>query len=199
MSQPQLTREQIQKILDDVSFQDRKFLLLDKGDDYLIQMSYMEPDVGKARKWYVSPFMSESEIVETCWAAVQRSQLHIASEYFMYRGKRVYSQHFDIYARLYLCDHNCFDAREPIVQKDPVVTQVVVGDDELKMKRIPFSQLVIELDRLFFGGQITNMGQAEERYETIEAYLEGCGWDWDSIMDEMCHEEAPHLQTKLDN
>jgi len=67
------------------------------------------------------------------------------------------------------------------------------------MKRIPFCQLIIELDRLFFGGQITNMEQAEERYETIEAFLEGCGWDWDSIIDEMCHEEAPHIQTKLDN
>jgi hypothetical protein len=67
------------------------------------------------------------------------------------------------------------------------------------MKRIPYSQLVIELDKLFFGGQITNMEQAQERHETIEAYLEGCGWDWDSIIDEMCREETTPLQTKLDN
>jgi hypothetical protein len=67
------------------------------------------------------------------------------------------------------------------------------------MKRIPYSQLVIELDKLFFGGQITNMEQAEERRETIEAYLEGCGWDWDSIIDEMCREETDPIQTKLDN
>jgi hypothetical protein len=139
MSQQKLSRADIEKILEDVSFQDREFLLLDKGDGFLIQMAYMEPDVEhpeegpvvqKTRKWYVSPFMSESEIVETCWAAVQRSQLHIASEYFMYRGKRVYSQHFDIYARLYLCDHNCFDAREPIpepvVQANPVVPKVTI-------------------------------------------------------------------------
>ena len=137
MSQQKLTRADIEKILKDVSFKDRKFLLLDKGDGFLIQMSYMEPDVEKpgsepveqkTRKWYVSPYMTESEIVETCWAAVQRSQLHIASEYFMYRGKRVYSQHFDIYARMYLCDHNCFDGREPIVQENPVVPQVVVEE-----------------------------------------------------------------------
>jgi len=123
MSQNKLSREEIEKILKDVSFQDRKFLLLDKGDGYLVQMSYMEPDVDnpeegpveqKTRKWYVSPYMTESEIVETCWAAVQRSQLHIAGEYFKYRGKRVYSPHFDIYGRMYLCDHNCFDSRDPI-------------------------------------------------------------------------------------
>jgi hypothetical protein len=67
------------------------------------------------------------------------------------------------------------------------------------MKRIPYSQLVIGLDRLFFGGKITDMNQAEERAETIEAYLEGCGWDWDSILEEMCREEASPLPTKLDN
>ncbi len=148
MSQPKLTRTDIEKILKDVSFQDRKFLLLEKDDGFLLQMSYMEPDVEKpgsepveqkTRKWYISPYMTESEIVETAWACVQRSQLHIASEYFTYRGKRVYSQHFDIYARMYLCDHNCFDAREPIqpevrVQENPVVPQVVVNDsyDDLK-------------------------------------------------------------------
>jgi|SRR5678816_2881123 len=123
MSQPQLSRSDIEKILKDVSFMDRQFLLLDKGDGFLIQMSYMEPDVDhpeagpvlqKTRKWYVSPFMTETEIVETCWAAAQRSMLHVAGENFKYRNKRVYSPHFDIYARMYLCDHNCFDAREPI-------------------------------------------------------------------------------------
>ncbi len=123
MSQPQLTREEIQNILKDVSFQDRQFLLLDKGDGFLIQMSYMEADVDhpadgpveqKTRKWYVSPYMSETEIVETCWAAVQRSQLHIAGEHFRYRNKQVYSPHFEVNARMYLCDHNCFDGREPI-------------------------------------------------------------------------------------
>lgn len=128
MSQPKLTRDGIEKILSRIQFQDRKFLLLEKGDGFLIQMSYMEPDVDvpgsppveqKTRKWYVSPFMSESEIVETCWAAVCRSQLHIASEYFQYKGRRVYSQHFDVNVRITMCDVGEFDGRIPI-QKDPV-------------------------------------------------------------------------------
>jgi hypothetical protein len=105
---------------------DRKFLLLEKGDGYLVQMEYFEADVEKpgsepvsqkTRKWYVSPFMSESEIVETCWAMVCRSAIHIASENFQYRGKRVYSQHFDIHGRMYLVDHNSFDTRVPLETK----------------------------------------------------------------------------------
>jgi hypothetical protein len=40
---------------------------------------------------------------------------------------------------------------------------------------------VIELDKLFFDGKIEDQQQAEERVETIEAFLEACGWDWDSV------------------
>ncbi len=67
------------------------------------------------------------------------------------------------------------------------------------MKRIPWSQLTLELDRLFFGGHITNMDEAQERAETIEAYLEACGWNWDAYIEELCREETSELQTKLDN
>lgn len=128
MSQPKLTKEHIQACLNDVEFQDRKFHLIEKvpGEVFLIQMSYMEPDVDhpengpveqKTRKWYISPYMTESEIVETCWAMVLRSQQHVASEHFKYRGRRVYSQHFDVHGRMYLCDHNCLDVREPIPEE----------------------------------------------------------------------------------
>jgi len=58
------------------------------------------------------------------------------------------------------------------------------------MKRIPYQKLVIGLDKLIFGGQITSQEEAEERVETIDAYLEACGWDWDSILEEMYREET---------
>src|SRR3954471_24314185 len=99
MSQPKLTKQHIQECLNGIKFQDRKFLLMEKGDGFLIQMEYMEPDVEKpgseplrqaTRKWYVSSYCTESELVETCWAMVCRSQLHVASEHFQYRGRRIY-------------------------------------------------------------------------------------------------------------
>lgn len=117
----QLTMEHIREVLDQCSFMDRKFLVMKKGDGFLIQMSYMEPDVEKpgsepveqkTRKYYISPHMCESELVETVWLMVQRSQLHVASEYFTYKGRRVYSQHFDIQARLELCDNNRYEVRD---------------------------------------------------------------------------------------
>ena len=123
MAQPKLTLAQIQEALNDVKFMDRKFLVMEKGDGFLIQMSYMEEDVDnpgsgpmeqKTRKWYASPYMTETELVETCWAMVCRSQMHIAGEHFTYKGRRVYSPHFDIDARIAMCDEGQFDGREPI-------------------------------------------------------------------------------------
>ena len=121
MTQPKLTRQQIEGILSDLKFMDRTFRLLDKGDGYLLQMQYYEPDVTKpgsepvlqgTRKWYISPYMTISEIVETAWACVCRSQLHVASEHFMYKGRRAYSQHFDIEGRLQLCNQEWYDTRK---------------------------------------------------------------------------------------
>lgn len=121
MSQSRLTYDQVQSILNAVQFMDRKFILLTKGDGYLIQMSYLEADVEnpekglclqKTRKWYCSPYSTETEIVETCWAMVCRSALHVASEHFNYKGRRVYSQHFDVNTRLDMCDKYKMDGRE---------------------------------------------------------------------------------------
>lgn len=123
MSQPKFTLAYLQEALKDVEFMDREFLVMEKGDGFLLQMSYMEedvpnpgsgPELQKTRKWYTSPFSTETEMVETCWAMVCRSQMHIAGEHFRYKGRQVYSPHFDIDARIAMCDAGKFDAREPI-------------------------------------------------------------------------------------
>jgi hypothetical protein len=56
---------------------------------------------------------------------------------------------------------------------------------------------VIELDKLFFS-RIDSDQQAEERVDTIEAFLEACGWTWDEVLEEMAN-EAGKLQTKPSN
>lgn len=121
MEQEKLTRQQIQDIIDMVRFRDRTFRIMEKGDGFLLQMTYQEPDIEKpgsepvlqsTRKYYLSPYMTESEVVETAWLCVTRSQLHVASEYFTYKGRRIYSQHFSVDARVEVCDANWFDKRE---------------------------------------------------------------------------------------
>lgn len=65
-----------------------------------------------------------------------------------------------------------------------------------RSKRIPYDQLVIGLDKLFFGRKLENMEQAEEQDEIIQAYMEACGWTWDDLLN---YEETPELQTEPSN
>lgn len=62
------------------------------------------------------------------------------------------------------------------------------------MKKIPYSQLVIELDKLFFGNTL-----AQDRAETIDALLEACGWNWDMVLEEMAREETDTIQCQVRN
>ncbi len=55
--------------------------------------------------------------------------------------------------------------------------------------KIPYSQMIMGLDALFFGGELKNDQDALERADTIDAYLEGCGYTWDDVLEGMCHEE----------
>ena len=58
------------------------------------------------------------------------------------------------------------------------------------MKRLSYEQMVLGLDQLFFGGKLSNQDEAVERADTIDAYIEACGWSWDSILEHMSHEES---------
>ena len=122
MTQPKKSMEEIQNIIDGVRFRDRIFNLMVKGDGFLVQMSYFEADVNQinfppvvqtTRKWYISPYSTDSEIVETCFAMVCRSQLHVAGEHFTYHGRQVYSPHFNVVKRMEMCDRGEFDGRIP--------------------------------------------------------------------------------------
>lgn len=56
--------------------------------------------------------------------------------------------------------------------------------------RLPYNQMVVGLDKLFFTAppQETD-AQVQERAETIEAYLEACGWSLDDLVEHLVHEE----------
>lgn len=110
--------EEVRAIVANVSFMDRTFRVLEKGDGYLLQIQYMEVDIvtGKlekqsARKWYVSPFSTETEIVETAFKAARVSMDHVLKEHFKYEGVRVYSPHFNVRARMALAEAKDHDGR----------------------------------------------------------------------------------------
>jgi len=113
------TREQIERIIAQVQFNEEKFVLLSKGDGFLLQLTYHEKDIEtgklalqKSRKHYISPFMTETEIVDTVFYCVLRSVEHRVREHFLYKGERVRSPHFSIEARISMAYTRMFDKRE---------------------------------------------------------------------------------------
>jgi hypothetical protein len=95
--------KEVLAIVSAVEFRDRRFIVLEKGDGFLLQMQYRDMDVitgeiaeQHTRKWYVSPYATESEIVQTMLKCVLTSQEHIGREHFLYKGEKVYGPHLNV-------------------------------------------------------------------------------------------------------
>lgn len=108
---PPMTRGKLQTILSNIKCFDREFMITDVvyGQDlgWHLQVTYYEADVitgkeelQKSRKWLISHEDTETDVVHTVFAAVMRSYDHVVQEHFTYYGRRVYSPHFDIAARM---------------------------------------------------------------------------------------------------
>jgi hypothetical protein len=110
-----MTLDEMETILSNIQIFDRKFeiqpLIINAELGWAIQVTYTEPDIDtgklelqKSRRWVIEPNATESDVVHTAFAAVMRSYDHVVQEHFMYKGKRVYSPHFAIEARLKMAE-----------------------------------------------------------------------------------------------
>jgi len=100
------------------SFQGYLLAVLEGHGGIYLQASYEDSDIvtGKrewqfTRKWLLSPSMTRSEIVQTCFKLVMTSMEHRAREGFTYRGKRVFGPHFDVEALWQICADKRLDVR----------------------------------------------------------------------------------------
>jgi hypothetical protein len=122
--QPRKTLQEIKTIVGRISFMDRQFRITERNRGFMLQIEYYETDVDdpsnlepvlqRARKWYISAYSTETEIVETAFKACRVSMDHVLKEHFLYQGRRVYSPHFTIQARMKMCDEKAFDGRIPL-------------------------------------------------------------------------------------
>ena len=115
---PPQTKDGIERIVSKIKFMARTLRVIKKGNGFCYNSITWKKDVESGRpvlqstrKWYLSPWMTKSEIVETAFSACLRSMQHVASEHFTYKGRRVYSPHFDVAERIMLCDKGNFDRR----------------------------------------------------------------------------------------
>lgn len=116
-----MTREEMLLILADVTFPGYTFTIGDKSGSLFLQGHYREADITTGaveeqttRKWYLSPHMTRSELVQTALKLALTSAEHRVREHFLYRGERIYGPHFDCEALWELARAGRFDVR-----KDP--------------------------------------------------------------------------------
>lgn len=126
MGQVAKTKLEISYILSQISYDKPgwKWRLFEKGDGFLFQWTFMERDLTNpdsnapeeeqfARKWYISPFMTDSEIIRTAYLAVQQAEIHEIAERFTFCGIRIFDPHMNYPALAHYIDIIGVDNRIP--------------------------------------------------------------------------------------
>ena len=99
--------DQLQGIVDQVTYGDWKFKVKrdnDSGRPYL-QLCFNADDQNwTGRKWFLSPFMTRSEIVQTALKAVLTAVEHEAREHFLYKGRPIFGPHISVEKLWEVCE-----------------------------------------------------------------------------------------------
>jgi len=126
MAQPELEFHELSLILAEIDIprflgKGPKWRIGVDGTAFYIQLTFWAPDESDTterlkeqhcRKWRVSRFSTKTEIVETAFKACWIATFHEMSEQFRYKGQPIYSPHFDVDARVEMCQSARFDKRE---------------------------------------------------------------------------------------
>ena len=111
--------ESIKEIIEKISYKNRMFILkLDVERPYL-QVQFVaedlhtkKPELQKCRKWMLSYYMTDSEIVRTAYKAALAAEEHELQEFFTFMGQPIYRPHMDVYALYALSNANTVDKRD---------------------------------------------------------------------------------------
>ncbi len=105
-----VTKEEVLGIIGRTSYLDWEFHLGDMGDGFYVQVQFDAPDseTGKVerqhcRKWYISKWMTETEVVDTLYKAVEAAVIHEMKENFQFKGRMIHNPHTSVAARYEAC------------------------------------------------------------------------------------------------
>lgn len=94
----QLTLVDLRGILREIRYRDGWcFRASELGRGFFLQVLFSVDDQElSGRKWYVSPHMARSEVVQTALMAILAAEEHEARERFRYRGQPIFRPHYDV-------------------------------------------------------------------------------------------------------
>lgn len=95
------TETHFREILNNIEYEDWTFLL--ETDPLALRIQATTEDnvkggiyTWKGRKWILSKHMTDGEVVQTAWLAVQTASMHELRERFKYKGQAIFDPHYDI-------------------------------------------------------------------------------------------------------
>jgi hypothetical protein len=88
-------RMHLEQLMKSVTYKKWSFRILEKGDGFLLQCGWAN-NCQRSRKWYVSPHMTKSEVVQTAFKMVVTAEEHEAREQFQFRGVPIFNPHFNV-------------------------------------------------------------------------------------------------------
>jgi hypothetical protein len=117
---------EMQDILDRVSYPGWEFLVGVDAAGFSHSRPYLqirctggvcnvtgEPLSWSSRKWFLSPHMTPSEVVQTAFKAAITAMEHELREQFTYRGQAIFGPHFDVEALVDMAKAGHTDERVP--------------------------------------------------------------------------------------
>lgn len=101
---PAMTEERIRMVVGQISHPDYRFRVERDGTIKYLQVVCLDgkdnrtgyPSVWKGRKWPLSVWMTDGEVVQTAFLALMTALEHEAREKFTYKGVTVFDPHYDI-------------------------------------------------------------------------------------------------------
>jgi hypothetical protein len=119
-----MNRSEVEQIVDLIEFRDWQFRLGNLGDGFYLQVAFpgSDTDTGrpvfcKGRKWFISRFATQEEVVKTCWLAVEVAQRHEAMEDFKFDQVAIFHPHTGL-------DALCLASTYPHVTRPDVSTAI---------------------------------------------------------------------------
>lgn len=89
-----MSGRRIRELLSRVAYRDWRFVCDEMGKGYYVQVRFTDgEDEQGGRKWYVSLFATDMEVVQTAMMAVLAAEEHEARERFRFRGLQIFHPH----------------------------------------------------------------------------------------------------------
>lgn len=117
MTTPAYLMVRCTELLKHIEFKDYVFVVGRADNRCHLQATYEEPDIytgnveqQTTRKWLLSPWMTDSEIVQTAFKCCLTSMEHRTREAFKYKDARIFGPHFDVEDLVTLCKNGREDA-----------------------------------------------------------------------------------------